>query len=342
MSDERRQEIITVVGKSPHTIRATLSEIGVSRRSYYRWKRRLQGSREATAPRKPWNALRDEEREAIVAQALAKQDLTPRQLACWLCDHAWFSVSESSVYRILKAEGLLPDRSADQVPAAKEFRHKTKRPNELWQSDATRFFIPGWGYYWMVSVLDDYSRKILAWELVQDIQTPSLADVIQLAVEATRLEKAPQVEKPALLTDNGSGYISKDMAKFLGAHMLRHIRTRPHHPQTTGKMERCHRTVKDVVTLVVHTSPDELRAAIAAFVNYYNRERYHEALKNVTPDDVYFGRREGILARRRELQIRTLVARRDHYRKAAGTEGNAGAGTPEVRLNSPPDLCHNR
>ena len=288
--------------------------------------------------------MRAEEREAIVTHALAQPHLTPRQLACWLCDHAWFSVSESSVYRVLKAEGLLPDRAADQFPAAKEFKHETRRPNPPagGQSDATRFLIPGWGYYWMVSVLDDYSRRILAWALVRDIQTTSLAEVIQLAVEATGLDRAPQVEKPALLTDNGSGYISKDMARFLRAHMLRHIRTRPHHPQTTGKMERCHRTIKDVVTLVIHTSPGELRAAIAAFVDYYNRRRYHEALKNVTPDDVWFGRREGILARRKELQVRTLVARRDHYRKAVGTDGNAGAGTPRVHLNSPPDLCHNR
>jgi len=342
MTDPRRQEIITVVGKSPHTIAATLSEIGVSRRSYYRWKRRLRGGGKSTAPRRPWNALRDEERKAIVAQALAQPDLTARQLACWLCDHAWFSVSESSVYRILKAHGLLPDRAADQVPAAKEFRHKTRRPNELWQSDATRFFIPGWGYYWMVSVLDDYSRKILAWELLEDIQGPSLANVIQLAVEATGVIEVPVTRRPALLTDNGSGYISKDMARFLRAHVLRHIRARPHHPQTTGKMERCHRTIKDVVTLVVHTSPDELRAALAAFVDYYNRRRYHEALKNVTPDDVYFGRREGILARRRELQVRTFVARRERYREMTGRAENAGAGTPRVYLNSPPDLCHNR
>jgi len=105
-------------------------------------------------------------------------------------------------------------------------------------------------------------------------------------------------------------------------------------------MERCHRTIKEVVTLVTHLSPDELWAAIAAFVAYYNAERYHEALKNVTPDDVYFGRRDAILARRKALQVRTLVARREHYRCMGETAKNAGAGSPEVYLISPPDLCH--
>jgi len=342
MTDPRRREIVALVGKSPHTIAATVSELGVSTSSYYRWRQRFQEPRGAQpkAPKSVWNALRDEERQGIIKHALAQPHLTPRELAWWLCDHADFSVSESSVYRVLKAQGLLPDRAADQQPAAKEFRHKTRRPNQLWQSDATRFFIPGWGHYWMVSVLDDYSRKILAWELVQDVQTPSLAGVIQLAVEATGVITAPTVAKPVLLTDNGSGYISGMMADFLRAHGLRHIRARSHHPQTTGKMERCHRTIKDAVTLVVHTSPDALRAAITAFMEHYNRERYHEALKNVTPDDVYFGRREAILARRKALQVRTLVARRERYRRTGESSENAGAGTPGVYPNSPPDLSH--
>jgi transposase InsO family protein len=276
MTQERRNEVLALVEKSPHTIQATVKEIGISKSTYYRWLGRLWGSGEARGARRASNRLLDEEREAIIKQALAQPSLSPREVALWLCDHAGVSVSESSAYRVLKAEGLLLDRPADQAPAAKEFKHKTKRPNELWQSDATRFFIPDWGYYWMVSVLDDYSRKILAWELVRDVQTPNLAGVIQLAVEATGVIKAPRVAKPALLTDNGSGYISNLMEDYLRALELRHIRGRAHHPQTTGKIERCHRTIKDVVTLVVHMSPDELRRALGEFVEYYNRERYHE------------------------------------------------------------------
>ena len=88
----------------------------------------------------------------------------------------------------------------------------------------------------------------------------------------------PVVIAPTLLTDNGSGYISRAMADFLRMHGLRHVRASAHHPQTLGKLERLHRTLKDDVTLVVETTPDALRAQIARFVDYYNRERYHEAL----------------------------------------------------------------
>jgi transposase InsO family protein len=286
--------------------------------------------------------LLEPERAEVLEVALAHPEWSSREVSCFITDRGGFSVSESTVYRLLKRRGLVKPPDIKSFPASSEYWSKTKGPNELWQTDATRFFIPGWGHYWLVSVLDDYSRKILAWELVKDLQTPSLADVIQLAVEATGVSRAPRVEKPALLTDNGSGYISTLMEQFLRDLELRHIRARSHHPQTTGKAERCHRTIKDVVTLVTHLSPDALWAAIAAFVEYYNAQRYHEALKNVTPDDVYFGRRETILARRNALQVRTFVARRERYRRAGESSENAGAGTPEVYLNSPPDLCHKR
>jgi putative transposase len=136
--------------------------------------------------------------------------------------------------------------------------------------------------------------------------------------------------RPALLTDNGSGYISKEMKKYLRTQALRHLRARAHHPQTNGKIERMQRTLKDDVTLVVWTAPGELREAIARFVSYYNSERYHEALGNVTPDDVWFGRREAILARRKALQIRTLVAGRAHYRQLAKNQAAEESGTSGV------------
>jgi len=331
MSAEQKREVLAVVAQSPHTIAATLAEIGVPKSTFYRW--RAQSKGEGKPGRLPWNRLRPQEREAIVLEALSQPHLGCRELAFWLTDEGCFSVSEATVYRVLKAEGMIPDRAPEQAPAAKEFRHQTKRINELWQSDATGLFVPGWGRYWLVSVLDDYSRRILAWDLVTDIRGATLADVIQLAVEATGVREVPVEIRPQLLTDNGSGYVGGVMAEYLRAHAIRHIRTAPHHPQTTGKTERYHRTLKAEVTLVVHLSPDELRAAIAQFVDYYNRLRLHEALKNVTPDDVWFGRREAILTRRRALKVKTLLARR-YYNRGLTQRSASGAETPEPVASS--------
>lgn len=205
-----------MIERSPHTIESACREIGISRSSYYRWREVVHGPPPAHQQRSPWNGLRPQERRAILEQALAHPSLSARELSLWLADHAEVSVSESSVYRLLRAHGLLPRRAPEREPAAKQWRHRTKRPNELWQSDATRFLVPGWGHYWLVSVLDDYSRKILAWELVKDVQTPSLVGAIQQAVEWCGLERAPRLERPALLTDNGSGYISRAMRDLPG------------------------------------------------------------------------------------------------------------------------------
>jgi len=177
---------------------------------------------------------------------------------------------------------------------------------------------------------------------VKDVQTPSLVGAIQQAVEWCGLERAPRLERPALLSDNGSGYISWAMRDYLGFHGMQHLRAKAHHPQTIGKVERWHRTMKDEVTLVVHTSPDQLWEAISRFVDHCNRERYHEALQNVTPDDAWFGRREAILDRRRRLAIRALVASREHYRRTVQEAETTGTGTREVLLNSPPDLSQQR
>jgi len=334
MTAQQKEEVLALVARSPHTVAATLAEIGVPKSTFYRW--RAQGQRRDRPARVAWNRLRPQEREAIVLEALCQPHLGCRELACRLTDQGAFSVSEATVYRVLKEQRLIPDRAPERAPAAKEFRHKTKRINELWQSDATRLFVPGWGHYWLVSVLDDYSRRILAWDLVTDVKGATLADVIQLAVEATGVSEVPVESRPRLLTDNGSGYISRAMAEFLRAHAIGHIRTAPHHPQTTGKTERYHRTLKDEVTLVVHLTPEELREAITQFVDHYNRLRLHEALNNVTPDDVWFGRREEILARRRALKVKTLLARR-YYNRGLTQPRTSGVETPEPVASSAPE-----
>ena len=110
-------------------------------------------------------------------------------------------------------------------------------------------------------------------------------------------------------------YIGAAFEEYLRMHRLRHIRYSPHHPQTNGKLERFHETLKGRVNLLVWTSPEELRAPIAGFIEYYNQRRYHEGIGNVTPADVYYGRREAIL-KRREEQERQILYERFEYNRA--------------------------
>jgi len=151
-------------------------------------------------------------------------------------------VSESTVYRILKREGLIKPAEAVGFKAGKEYHRKTKAPNDLWATDCAHIKVVDWGWYYLVTVVDDYSRFILAWELKSDMAAESLIDVVQQAVDLTRMTDVPVEDRTVLLSDNGPGYLSRQFNDYLGLVGIRHIIASPYHPQTNGKVERYHQT----------------------------------------------------------------------------------------------------
>jgi putative transposase len=315
VSADKKRELIELVRRSPQPKRTTIAELGVSRSTFYRWQRRYREQGEAgLTDRKPspaavWNRLRPAEKTAVVETALQQPDLSPRELACYLSDQAGFTVSEATVYRVLKGYGLNRSITLVGFPARKEFRVKTTAPNQMWQSDASYFFVVGWGWYYSIEVLDDYSRFVLASDLKPDTTADSISDVVEQAVAFTGMRQVPVEDRTKLLTDHGSGYLARVFEEYLHMLAIRHIYCAPHHPQTNGKIERFHETLKARMNLLVYTSPDELRRTMQEFIDYYNYRRYHEAIGNVTPADVYYGRREQILRRREELKLRTIEKR---------------------------------
>ena len=163
--------------------------------------------------------------------------------------------------------------------------------------------------------MDNYSRYILAWNLKRDMTASSLIDVVQRAIDATGMSQVPVKDRTSLLSDNGVGYVSRAFGDCLRLVGIKHILAAPFHPQTNGKIERYHQTLKGEIYQLPREMPSELREAIENFVEYYNCRRYHEALGNVTPADVYYGRKEYIMARRKEAERSILQARREYNRK---------------------------
>ena len=328
MSAQEKSEVLTRVEETRWGKRRLLAQLQVPKSTYYRWRaRELKVEQECPTDttRVPWNKLSPPEEAAVLAAARESPEWSSRQLATWITDHLSLSVGESTVYRLLKKEGLIKPPEM-QLLAGKEYQRKTGAPHQMWATDASYFRVTGWGYYYMVTVMDDYSRSILAWKLQRDMTTDSLIQVVQLAVDRTSMTEVPLEDRTRLLSDNGSGYVSRAFRDYLNLVGIRHILAAPYHPQTNGKLERYHQSIKQEVNQVPYEVPGDLEVAIAGFVDYYNNRRYHKALSNVTPDDVLHGRREGILIKRSEVKAETL-ARRQRYNYLLRESNNTAIST---------------
>lgn len=317
LSVAEKEGIIQLVERSELGVGKTLQQLGIHKGTFYRWYKAYLNKAETEHPgtkpsRRQWNTIPETQKNLVAEIALEYPELSPRELAVKLTDEQRVFISESSVYRIPKAKGLITSPAHILLSASNEFRHKTAFVHQMWQTDFTYFKILGWGWYYLSTVLDDYSRFIVHWELCESMKVEDVQRTVDQAREKAALSKQ---QRPKLLSDNGSCYIASKLKAYLEAKQIKHIRGRPLHPQTQGKIERYHRSMKNVVKLDHYYCPDELKAALDRFVHHYNHKRYHESLDNVTPADVYFGRKEEILKQREKIKQQTLLKRRRLYQK---------------------------
>ena len=316
-------EIIDLVEGSHLSARQTLAVLGIPRTTFYRWYDRYLMCGEAgledqsPKPKHVWNRIPDEVRRKVVKLALKETELSPRELAVTFTDTESYFVSEASVYRVLKAHDLITSPAFIVIKAASEFKDKTTAINQLWQTDFTYLKVIGWGWFYLSTILDDYSRYIIAWKLCTNMKAQDVTDTLDLALQASGCDQVHVAHKPRLLSDNGSSYVSGELAEWLDDKGMDHVRGAPYHPQTQGKIERWHQTLKNRVLLEKYFLPGDLNLQIEAFVDHYNHQRFHESLNNVTPADVYFGRAQAILNKRERIKHKTLETRRLQHRKFA-------------------------
>ena len=315
-SEAEKREIIHLVEHSALSVKKTLDELQVPRSTFYRWyKQYLEEGEEGLIDHRPnphqiWNRIPQEMKQQVVELALEHPERSPRQIAWLFTDEKGYFISESSAYRILKSFDLVESPAFRIMSAADEFKHPTQRIHELWQTDFTYFKIQGWGWYYLSTVLDDFSRYILAWKLTPSMSTTDVQETLLMALASTGLDQVLVEHRPRLLSDNGSCYVSGELRSFLDHRHIQHTRSAPYHPMTQGKIERYHRSMKNIVNLQNYFLPSQLETEIASFVNYYNHQRYHESLDNLTPADIYFSRAKEVLTRRDQIKKQTLQQRR--------------------------------
>ena len=203
------------------------------------------------------------------------------------------------------------------MQAAHEFKDKTTTINQLWQTAFTDLKIIGWGWMVRSTILDGFSRYVLAWKLCTTMTSRDVTATLELALQASGCDQADAVHKPRLLSDNGSSYIPGNLADGLTDNQMSPVRGAPYHPQTQAKTERWHHTLKNRIWLENYFLPSDLEQQSEAFVEHYNHQRYHESLKNLPPADVYFGHGQSILAKRERIKRKTIAKRRWHYQRRA-------------------------
>ena len=228
-----KMEIIRLVEKSELSIRQTLRELDVPKTSFYRWYHRYQeagydglADRGHTV-RRFWNKIPQQVRDEVVEFALAEPEKSPREIAWQFTDEQEYYISESSVYRILKERNLIRRPIYQMIAASDKFENPTKRVNEMWQIDFTYFKITGWGWYYLCTVLDDYSRYILAWRLSPTMTAVDAQATLDQAIEKTGLTHIKVRFRPRILSDNGPSFISDDFKKYLKRYHVKHIRSAP-------------------------------------------------------------------------------------------------------------------
>ena len=285
-SASEKYEIIQLVERSDLSVRKTLAHLDIHRSTFYNWLQRY----------------RDEGVDGL-------NDMKP------VTDSAWNKIPAVHRTAIVDlALDLITSPAYILMQASDKFQQPTLRVNEMWQTDFRYFKIIGWGWYYLSSVLDDYSRFIVAWRLCASMSALDVSNTLDDARVFTGIDQVKVKHRPRLLSDNGPCYIAGELSDYLAGHGMTHTRGRPYHPQTQGKIERWHRSMKNQILLENYYLPGELKAALQKFVDYYNHERYHESLKNLTPADVFYGRGQEILDQREKIKLATLIMRRNmHY-----------------------------
>jgi transposase InsO family protein len=283
--------------------------VGISRSKFYDWQKRYGKVNEHNTwiPRDFW--LTDAERQAIIRYYEDNPLEGYRRLTYMMIDADIVAVSPSSVYRVLLNAGLLNRWNGKPSKKGDGFTQPLK-PHEHWHIDISYINISG-TFYYMCSILDGFSRYIVHWDIRESMTESDVEIILQRAKE-----KFPDAQ-PRIISDNGPQFVAKDFKEFIRVSGMTHVKTSPYYPQSNGKLERYHKTIKS--TCIRVRTPLSMADAIrivTEFVEHYNNRRLHSAIKYITPKDKLEGNAESIFAQR-DAKLAAAREARKTKRKAS-------------------------
>jgi transposase InsO family protein len=317
---EVRDEVVEFVGywhrSGEFKVGQLLGWLGLSSSKYYSWRERQGQANQHNGhiPKENW--LLDWEKSAIEAYARQHREEGYRRLSYMMLDEDVVAVSPSSVYRVLRQAGLL--QRWDKTPSRKgQGFEQPDKPHQHWHIDIAYLNLGG-TFYYLCSVLDGYSRYLVHWEIRAQMTETDVEIILQRA-----REKFPTA-RPRIISDNGPQFIARDFKLFIRECGMSHVRTSPGYPQSNGKLERWHRTLKaDGIRPKTPLTLEDARRIVDQFVRYYNDVRLHSAISYVAPKDRLSGHDKNILTERKRKLAQARKQRQQQRQKE-----------PTIRANS--------
>ena len=310
-----RQDVVDFIQlwaeKTPLTREQVLGKLGIPSSKYHDWVRRYaeENRHNAQIPKEIW--LQENEKEAILAHYEKHPDEGYRRLAYMMLDENIAAVSPSSVYRVLKNAEKLRKWAKKPTKKGTGFKQPSKA-HQHWHIDICYINISG-TFYYLCSVLDGYSRSILHWEIREQMTEADVELVLLRAQEAFPAARA------RIISDNGPQFVARDFKEFVRVNGMTHVRTSPYYPQSNGKIERWHGSLKrECIRPKTPLDLADARQVVGAYVRHYNQRRLHSAIGYVTPQAKLEGREQIIFAERKE-KLQEARKRRIAAHKSAST-----------------------
>jgi transposase InsO family protein len=292
---EKREvlELVAVTqARTGWSLRQVLERLDLPKSRFYDWKQRIRGGRlddRFSGGQGSVHGVLPEEKEAVIAYALSHPKEGYRRLTWMMVDEDVAYLGSSSVYRILRDADLLyrwkRSRRSGQAPP------EPTRPNERWHTDIMYLRIEQ-TWYFLVTVLDAYSRYVVHWDLLPSMTAAVVRVVIQDALKQTSA-------KPEIVTDNGTQFKARDFKELVRDFELEHIRIRTYHPESNGKLERYHRSTRDALDAEDLRNLGRAREIIKRWVELYNQKRLHAGLQYLPPQEYWTGNPEQRISERR-------------------------------------------
>ena len=297
MPKKMRQDVVDFIRlwaeQTPFTREQILVGLGVPSSKYHDWVQRYadENRHNAQIPKKIW--LQKAEKESILDYHAKHRDEGYRRLAYMMLDEDVAAVSPSSVYRVLKSAGKLQKWAKKPTKKGTGFKQPTKA-HQHWHIDISYINISG-TFYYLCSVLDGYSRYIIHWE-IREQMTEADVELVLL-----RAQEAFPAARPRIISDNGPQFVARDFKEFIRVNGMTHVRTSPYYPQSNGKLERWHGSLKqECVRPKTPLDLADARQVVRVYVLHYNERRLHSAIGYVTPQDKLAGREQSIFAERKK------------------------------------------